>query len=198
MRLGLLVLMSLALGCRTAPSPPEHFEPGLFTPERPDGDEMLREWFSSHLRAMDEPPIRPSATASSDVVRFLYLRSFHHPIAVRLERRFSGVTLTAVELDGAGGYEPGEIARRISRKVSSEHWAEVAQLLENSGFWDLPTSRERVSIDGARWILEASVDGRHHVVQRSSPDEPATLGFRATCVWLLDVAGFTLIGDELY
>ena len=188
------VATTLIAGC-SSPPPPEHFEPGVFLPERPDVDDMMRTAFSNNLVAMNEPVIAPT---THDSVRFLYLRSFHHPIAVRVERRLAHVRLTAVELDGAGGYDPGVPTRRVTRNVSDEEWNDLLSLLDNASFWELPTSHERATLDGARWILEASVDGRYHVVQRNSPDETEMRGFRGACLWLLDTAAFTPVGDELY
>lgn len=53
-----------------------------------------------------------------------------------------------------------------------------------------------VSVGGV--VLEASVDGHYHVVQRTSPHEAATLGHKDTCIWLLDIAGFTPMGKQYY
>jgi hypothetical protein len=59
-----------------------------------------------------------------------------------------------VELDGAGGYEPGKVARRIDRKLTDAEWTEVTSGLKGIGFWSLPTDIGEGGLDGAQWVLE--------------------------------------------
>src|SRR5580704_15030869 len=48
-------------------------------------------WYAKHLRAMREPSISAASKDESLVAyRFLWLRTFHHPIAIRLTIRRDG------------------------------------------------------------------------------------------------------------
>jgi len=50
------------------------------------GDSDLARWYSGQLKALDEPSLLAEArNTSTQSYRFLWLRSFHHPIAVRLD-----------------------------------------------------------------------------------------------------------------
>src|SRR5437899_2594377 len=48
-------------------------------------DRSKVEWYSEHLQAMREPPLTRVA-GEAEVYRFLWLRSFHRPIAIRAQR----------------------------------------------------------------------------------------------------------------
>lgn len=62
----------------------------------PAGDDFVRGWYSSHLRSMAEPSL--SCGAIEDSYRFVWLRSFHSPVAVRMYRDRDGlVWLVATE-----------------------------------------------------------------------------------------------------
>lgn len=80
-----------------------YFEPGVLCPEFPEIDDHLREFSSRALTAMNEPSLLPSCRRGERVCRFLWLRSFDVPIAVRLEESNEGWTGTVTVLaDGAG------------------------------------------------------------------------------------------------
>src|SRR5579863_3498312 len=60
------------------------------------------EWYTSHLRSMQEPSLSdPSTNKTVVAYRFLWLRSFHNAIAIRLDVRPDGTgTLTTKETNG--------------------------------------------------------------------------------------------------
>ena len=63
-------------------------------------DDFKEEWYSQHLIAMGEPLLPDGA---NEVYRFLWLRTFHNPIMIRLTYDPKGCDLIAKRLDGAGG-----------------------------------------------------------------------------------------------
>jgi hypothetical protein len=69
------------------------FFPPMIFHRRPDIDAFIREWFSKHLTAMAEPPLPHLAASGLEVYRFLYLRSFHHPVMVRVQESPDGHVL---------------------------------------------------------------------------------------------------------
>jgi hypothetical protein len=66
-------------------------------------DDFRREWYTEHLAAMSEPALM---AGPGETYRFLWLRSFHHPIAIRLSCTNGTCQLAAVRTGGKGGYEP--------------------------------------------------------------------------------------------
>src|SRR4051812_45237449 len=92
--------------CQTNMSDAFFFPPGSLAPTnaRFDEDEFMRRWYSKHLRAMAEPSLScATSEGEGDSFRFLWLRTFHEPIAVRVDIRSKKATITTVTLSGAGG-----------------------------------------------------------------------------------------------
>jgi hypothetical protein len=156
-------------------------------------------WYGDPLRAMGERPLCPEPDVER--YRFLWLRTFHHPVMIRAELRDRGAVVTGKELDGAGGYEPGRLIRDTTVELSAERRAELERLLTD-GFWRAPTQPPpdsgRVGVDGAQWILEGAAD-HYHVVDRWSPDlYPRDAAFRRLCLFLLEAAGLKPADSRVY
>lgn len=144
-------------------------------------------WYGKHLAAMGESSLLDIDNADTETYRFLWLRSFHHPISIRIERRGYTFGLKAVELSGSGGYEPGKIRQTDDVVISSDQWCRLMTLLNKAKFWEQPTSSDSsLGRDGAQWILEGVNDERYHIVHRWSPSDDA---FRETCIYLLELSG---------
>ena len=152
-------------------------------------------WYSEALRAMREPSLLSGQAPDAEIYRFLWLRSFHHPIAVRITRQDGAVWLHAVELDGAAGDEPGRIARRRERPLDEGEWQAVQQQLDAIEFWALPTEVDHGGKDGARWILEGWRGGKHHVTDRWSPESGA---YREAGLFFLQLSGLPVPEDDVY
>ncbi len=168
-----------------------HFPVGSLDPS-PHSDEFTREWYSRHLYGMQEPSLSQGKAKADVVYRFLWLRSFHHPISVRVEKTGSSVDLYAVELDGAGGYDPGKILRKTQKSLPMVDFEKLADRLGKPEFWQ---QRGRQSgVDGAEWILESLQNGRYQVANRWSPKSGE---FREVCFLFLEYAGL-LPMDPVY
>lgn len=163
-----------------------YFPKDDFSGPRGDRDDFFNDWYGKHLKAMAEGSLLDETEKQTEIFRFLWLRSFHHPIYVRVERRESGVWLSTGELDGAGGYEPGKLIRNQQLTLSQQEWCELSRLLEKVDYWNLPTSQSNQNgVDGAEWILEGVKADRYHVVDRWSPKGE----YREACVYLLKLSG---------
>jgi hypothetical protein len=66
-------------------------------------------WYAKHLRAMGEPSLwELSKDASKQSYRFLWLRTFDHPVSTRLEVAKDGTAQLLVKvLNGKVGMNPG-------------------------------------------------------------------------------------------
>jgi hypothetical protein len=131
-------------------------------------DEMTRTWYSGQLSAMAEPSL--SCGDSVESYRFTWLRTFHNPVAVRVWRTAETYELQAIVLNGAGGYDPGEVSQQINRRLTAAEWTRVKHVLDEIGFWGLSTSNDVMGFDGAQWIIEGR-DRRYHVVERWGGNE---------------------------
>jgi hypothetical protein len=141
---------------------PAYWAPGTFS-ER--NDDFVRSWYSTQLCAMGEVPlVKPSDGRIH--IRFLWLRTFHPGIAVRVENDGNDTHLVAIELGGAGGYAPGAVGRRTERSLSSAEWVSLQEEIADSKFWRRSTSKEILGLDGAEWIVEIAEHNRYHVITR--------------------------------
>jgi hypothetical protein len=154
-------------------------------------------WYSRHLKAMSEVSFLNTTSEETESYRFLWLRSFNHPIFVRVERRQNSIQLFFKELDGAGGYEPGKVIRKTELFLDKEKWEEFIALLEEADYWKLPSDINEGGLDGAKWILEGVKDGHYHIVERWSPEQDK---FQAVCIYLLKLSGVEVdkLGEDLY
>lgn len=152
-------------------------------------DEFKSDWYSRHLRAMNEEVLYSSDDRWLESYRFLWLRTFHHPVAVRLWKRGGERFIVVKELNGAGGYEPGEIIVNHTRKLTAAEWDEFARHLDDTCYWQLPTEDDALGTDGSQWILEGFKVNRYHVVDRWTPESGS---YRELCLYLLQLSGLEI------
>lgn len=165
--------------------------------ERDDLNAFTDEWYSKQLSALEEPSIYEQRNDDSQqVFRFTWLRTFHHPVSIRLRIRKDGTGLLYVKMtDGAGGYEPGRIKKNLMKDIDEESVKSFQKLLNNEGFWKLPSIQEVIGCDGAQWIIEGLSNRRYHLVDRWSPEEG---GVRKIGLHLLDLSGLPIPVEDIY
>ena len=151
------------------------------------------EWYGKHLRALGEHPLCDSAGVPAEVYRLTWLPSFHPTVVVRIERTLSAYILIAKAESGAGGYEPGHLARDTTYTLGEGERAEFVSLLSAADFWTVPTTPppDRLGgFDGAQWVLEGLGRGRYHVVDRwSPPTNGPDARYRQLAAWMLQRSG---------
>jgi hypothetical protein len=155
--------------CSEGSSDTYFFPKGIFSKDRADIDEFVRCWYSLQLTAMGEPSLSRNAFADEISYRFLWLRTFHPPIAIRISLSGDRAQLTAVQLSGAGGYEPGTVVRRQSLTLTSQEWSRFNDALNSARFWTAPTTVEHSGLDSAEWVIEGRRQNTYHVIDRWSP-----------------------------
>jgi hypothetical protein len=156
---------------------------------------FLRKWYSQHLKAMQEPSLFCGRETAEFTYRFLWLRTFDHPICVRIEKEGSSTKLHAVELDGRGGYAPGKPLRQIDRTLSSAEQERMITALKKTWYWGTPRYIVGGGLDGAEWILEGAEDGKYQVMKETSPRVSL---HRDACLVFLELAGFSIPAGEMY
>jgi hypothetical protein len=180
----------------TAVKPGQYFAVGTFALEKGEKefDDLVQSLYGKPLCAMNEQPMTPRAV--DEAYRFLWLRTFHHPISVRIETAGGKAILVAVELDGKGGYEPGAVERRKTRTLTAEEWRSLLAAVSAAGFWELPTEDPKAQhgFDGAEWIIEGYRAGTYHVVDRWEGPPP----IRAVGEAFLRAAHFSIPANEVY
>jgi hypothetical protein len=163
------------------------------------GGEFKNHWYSTQLRALQEPSLFLSAKdPSAESYRFLWLRTFHHPIAIRLDARPDGTSvLTTKVASGAGGYQPGDLSENSSQVLSKEQTDAFRSCLNKLHFWQAPNPvNDQRGTDGSQWIIEGVKHGKYHVVDRWSPQS----GLVRELGWMLafDLAKINIPEKEIY
>src|ERR1017187_7041429 len=145
--------------------------------DNPQGDSFRSNWYSRHLKALGEPSLFQMAKNSkAESYRFVWLRTFHHPVIVRVDINADGsAELTTKVSNGAGGYEPGKLIENASRPLIQRQTEKFLATIKRLQFWELPTNEtsEGVGCDGSQWLIEAVPAGKYHVVDRWTPGKVA-------------------------
>jgi len=191
--------------CRGTPqtlkpiAPDQYFPPGVLACDDQQ-EAFLTNWYSKALRALGEPTLWALSRDDSRamVYRFLWLRSFHHPVSVRLVLKpdLTGVVISK-STGGAGGYDPGALIRNESASVGRRGTTLLLARLGQAHFWELPPRNGPGGVDGAQWVLEGVENGRYHVVDRWSPGETDAV-YTLGMTFLLDLADMRIDPKEVY
>jgi hypothetical protein len=136
------------------------------------GDNFRANWYSTQLRALREPSLLHLAGKPlSQSYRFLWLRTFNHPVAVRIDIKPDGTATLAIKVaSGAGGYAPGTLIENTTRALSNTEVNRFLALVDRVNFWSAPNPvDDQTGTDGSQWIIEGVRDGKYHVVDRWMP-----------------------------
>lgn len=175
-----------------------YFPLGVFQDDEsyPDEDSFLNTWYSSQLFAMKEPVIYDDATGN-EIYRFTWLRTFHHPVAIRIEQHKDTYLLFWKVCSGAGGYKPGKLVADKKKTIDKTTWTEFKNRLAEAGFWNLSTHENGLTgTDGAQWILEGKSPGQYHVVDRWTPQN--TSKYYQCCDFLIGLTDLGINGQDKY
>jgi hypothetical protein len=120
-----------------------------------------------YLSAMHEPPLSCGASPDDESYRFLWLRSFDDPVAIRVYRRGGQYGLVAVVLEYRTGADLGGVKKRLDKVLSVAEWRQAVSMLEAVDFWRMKTNPDdMIGIDGAGWIVEGRRMGRYYIANR--------------------------------
>lgn len=157
-----------------------------------------RHWYSRLLIAAGEKPI--ITPVQTPVYRFIWLRSFDHPVVIRIECP-EKCHLSAKMLSGSGGYDPGRVSRRRERTLSKEEKGRFMELLSRVN--DYPGDKmNRVNgPDGAQWVFEEAGDADYEAIDVWSPElqiGPGAAAYAAFCRYMIKLSGFEVQNNKIY
>jgi hypothetical protein len=198
-------LFALLLAIEVLPAQ-QYFPPHILG-EDPRETEFTERRYSGNLDALQEPSLWELSRQdpSAEVYRFLWLRSLHHPIAVRLVLNKNGSGwMNSRMTSGQGGYEPGRITRFKVFPLGKTQTQAFLTECDRTNFWNLasvPNTKvagpETIAgLDGAQWIVEGVRNGKYHMVDRWSPGTRDPV--RALGILALKLGGFKIPARELY
>lgn len=158
-------------------------------------DTFMNAWFSKHLYAMNEP-ILSTQQNTEEVFRFTWLRTFHHPVIVRLVKTADKYLLYWKSSTGAGGYKPGVLYIDKFRELDQKTWNSFTVKYNAVNFKAMNTNEASFGTDGAMWIFEAGKGANYHMVYRHGPREE--LAYRECCLYLLSLTDMKIRRREIY
>ncbi len=173
--------------------PTAYFPPGTF-PQAVDS--FVAAWYGKHLTAMHEPSLWAAAVRGQTAYRFLWLRTWGRPIAVRATLDGGRAHLFATRLSGDGGYDPGTVDAQRDRDLSPAEWQRIEDAIAAAGFDAIDTEADS-GFDGAQWVIERAKGGSYRLVERWSAKEKYP-DFARACDVLLDLAGRDLVTGSVY
>jgi hypothetical protein len=194
----LCVLVLLVVGTTIVRGEQVYFPANTFDP-------ILQRWFSAELHLLEEPSLlKPSAASPAETYRFLWLRTFNQPIAVRLDVSAdrTGVLTTKIANGEAGfPYTSKKLTMNVRGTLSREQVQRFLQRFNDVQFWSLPTTvNDPIGTDGSEWIFEATNAGKYHIVERWCADStPNKRAIHDLGVMLaIDLAGLNIPSKDIY
>jgi hypothetical protein len=148
---------------------------------------FVNEWYSRHLFHLEEP-VLSTYKGDKEVFRFTWLRTFHHPVTIRLQKEKDSIILFAKINDGRGGYDPGQLILATSVPVTKKQYDTLMGKLKQVNFHSLTTHKRDDGKDGSEWIYESVRNNQYHVVTRWSPTEKQYDDYRGIGEYLLSIA----------
>ena len=154
-------------------------------------------WYEKDLEALKEPSLwQLSKAEKTQSYRFLWLRSFHNPIAVRISVNTDGTSLLTWKMTSGATGRAGKLIQDTAFTLDSAQTSLFLEKVERSNFWKLPSVLEDRGLDGAQWIIEGMRDGKYHIVDRWSPKDGE---IRALGIFMSeDLAKIKLATREIY
>jgi hypothetical protein len=180
-----------------------YFPTGVFSPDQ-RLDEISARSYSHRLAMFHEPSLDSLMDKDAEVYRFLWLRSFHPAVVIRVWRCGSNHCLSVKQMgermpDPLGGEMFNDtLTADRQRVLGKEEWNGFMQLIEAAHFSTIPSGNpESIAYDGAWWVMEGYSNQKYHVVERQSPSKGE---YYQACVYLIRISGvFTGEQDaELY
>jgi hypothetical protein len=152
-------------------------------------------WYTFYLFALREP-ILFTDQSQTEVFRFTWLRTFHNPVAIRIEKNNDAYILYWKASSGAGGYEPGHIIIDKQKQIQRIEWQNFMKLIAQIDFWNLKTKKNNFGIDGSSWILEGKTSTKYHVVNVWSPDKMSR--YYQCCDYLISLTDLKIKPSKKY
>lgn len=138
-----------------------------------DSDSLF-DGYDDFLWAMSQPSLQKLARVDRMAIalQFLYRPCFGRPFSIRIWKDAETLKLNAVQLDGAGGFQPGSVVLNRMARLTQDQWDKLMRELDRLNFWEMPSQappRKEIAIDPDYLRLEQARLGKYHYVSRFSP-----------------------------
>lgn len=154
----------------------------------------ISEKLKVQLENLNEQSLNYSELKNKEIYRFTWLRSFHHPIAIRLENTNDKYYLFWKVGKGNGGFKPKGILEESKKEITKQEWEIFETLIEKEEYINIRNFQSYIIGDGSRWTLEAKNDGDYKVKSTCRP----SLDLYKSCMYLIKLTGLIIPEKEDY
>ena len=152
-------------------------------------------WYSSVLEGCHEPVLY-NYQSSDEIYRFTWLRSFHLPVVIKIQKHQFDFIFTAKKLMPAYKDYPEELKISDSGFISWFKWYTFKNKLDKISFWNMSMDDpEEQGMDGGRWVLEGFKDGQYHFIDRWSAKGS---DFGKACLYLIKISNLEISDKDIY
>ncbi len=152
-------------------------------------------WYSEALNGCNESVLY-KYKGEDEIYRFTWLRSFHAPVVIKIQKHHFDFILTAKKMMPAYKDYPEELNISDSGFISWFKWYTFKSKLDKISFWNMPMDDpEEQGMDGARWVLEGFKDGQYHFIDRWSAKGSA---FGKACLYLIKISNLKIKDEDIY
>jgi hypothetical protein len=97
------------------------------------------EWLELYLNDLNENCLYTREIMQNSVIyRFTWLRTFHHPVSIRIEKIENDIMLYWKIGNGMGGYKPKGLKKEGKKELSVKEWIKFEELIKEANFESLP------------------------------------------------------------
>lgn len=152
------------------------------------------DWFSDALARFKEPILRNEYKGKT--YRFLWLRSFDAPIVIRMQKIKRNVTIYWKLPRLNDSLHTEQSAVEFKKRLAVRQWKKFEKSLNSIDYWSM-ISGDYLSdaMDGAIWLLEAAINGKYKVTERSGYIYPK---YTKCLTYLLTLTDLHLPEDRIY
>lgn len=174
-----------------------YFPANKFLSDTSQLDKFRNIWYSKMLFALHEPTLFNNLD-SFEVFRFTWLRTFHNPISIRVNKNRDQCILTLKIAEGSSGYEVGKLIKDTSFFITINEWKGLVSRISETNFWNLKFFMDDGGKDGSEWILEGKNKDKYHFVSRWTPNVTRYKEFKDCCDYLIQLSNLQLTDKENY
>ncbi len=131
---------------------------------------------------------------NSIVYRFTWLRSFDHPISIRIEKTGKKVILTWKIGKGEGGYAPKGLKKAGKKRIGKNKWDAFMKHMHIMQLDSLPNEMSILTLDGASWTFERKTANGYKAHRTNWPRKT----FQEACLFLLKLSNIRIKDRKIY
>lgn len=153
------------------------------------------DWLKTQLTDLKENCLYNLEIQPTTVIyRFTWLRSFHNPISIRIEKSNEEILLYWKIGRGSGGYEPQGLKVSGKKKLNFVDWDTFQNLVIKSDLDNLSNEKYVPMTDGATWTFERRTANNYKAHNTNWPNKE----IKDACLFLLKLTNIKVKNDDIY